>query len=940
MTGRTAASFVVCAFMSLGLLAFCQDSQTGASRLRVEALQIEGRVDPLGIEEEHPSLRWHLKAASPGDRGLRQLAYQVVAASSLERLRNHQGDVWDSGKTTSRRLPGATYEGVRLASGTTCYWSVRVWDNDDRPSEWSGPARWTTGLRPGDWKAKWIAAAPDRKVPRTVEGTESTLDDPAELPIFRHSFVLEKAIKDATAFVSGLGQYELRINGKPVTSAVLTPGWTDYKKTVPYNSYNVTAQLQQGKNAFAVLLGNGMYNVEGVKGRYTKFVGTYGQPKLILQMRVRFTDGTETIVTSDGSWKRHASPITFSSTYGGEDYDARLEPAGWESPEFEDKSWQNALEVQGPGGELHADLSPPIQIFQTFQGKKISEVRPGVMVYDLGQNFAGWPVLHVRGAKGAKITLMAGELLTPEGLVTQKSANAGPADPNLFSYTLRGDGVETWRPRFSYYGFRYVQVEGARGTSDKSTTLPVLEGLEGEFLHANAPVVGQFASSDSLLDRIHVLIDNSILSNMVSVPTDCPHREKLGWLEQTHLAGSSIMYNYDVQQLYDKMAHDMSDAQLGDGLVPSIAPEYVAFVDKGGKSTFFRDSPEWGSAIILSPWTAYQFYGDIGVLQQAYPAMQRYAAYLNSKAEDHVLSYGLGDWYDIGPKAPGVSQLTGKGLTATAIYYQDLLTLEEVAQELGKQSDSRRYAAEAQQVKQAFNAKLFHPETNEYDEASQTANAMPLVLGLVPEGHRERVLENLVRDIRRRENHVSAGDVGFHYVVRALTDGGRSDVLYDMLSRTDSPSYGYQLEKGATTLTEAWDTNPSSSQNHFMLGHAEEWFYRGLAGIRVDFSQSEAERIRIEPAFVRGLNSASAGYDSALGPIISQWKREGGSVELTVEIPAGANATIVLPTKDAAEVTEGAMPLQQSKDATDVRVSEAKVRFVVGSGHYTFRILE
>ncbi len=598
----------------------------------------------------------------------------------------------------------------------------------------------------------------------------------------------------------------------------LTPGWTDYKKTVPYNSYNVTAQLQPGKNAFAVLLGNGMYNVEGVKGRYTKFVGTYGQPKLILQMRVRFSDGTESIVSSDGSWKRHASPITFSSTYGGEDYDARLEPADWQSPEFEDKSWQNALEVQGPGGELHGDLSAPIQVFQTFQGKKLRDVRPGVMVYDMGQNFAGWPVLHVRGPRGAKVTLTAGELLTPEGLVTQKSANAGPSDPNLFSYTLRGDGLETWRPRFSYYGFRYVQVEGATDNPANSATLPVLEGLEGEFLHADAPAAGRFSSSDSLLDRIHVLIDNAILSNMVSVLTDCPHREKLGWLEQTHLAGSSIMYNYDVQQLYDKMAHDMSDAQLPDGLVPSIAPEYVAFVDKQGKSTYFRDSPEWGSAVILSPWTAYQFYGDEGLLERAYPAMQRYAAYLKSKAEDHILSYGLGDWYDIGPKPPGVSQLTGKAVTATAIYYQDLLTLLQVAQLLGKQGEARGYESEAGEVKQSFNAKLFHPDTNEYDAGSQTANAMPLVLGLVPDGHRERVLENLVRDIRRRNNHVTAGDIGFHYVVRALTDGGRSDVLYDMLSQTDSPSYGYQLAKGATTLTEAWDTNPELIAKPFHAG--------------------------------------------------------------------------------------------------------------------------
>ena len=497
------------------------------------------------------------------------------------------------------------------------------------------------------------------------------------------------------------------------------------------------------------------------------------------------------------------------------------------------------------------------------------------------------------------VRLTAGELLNPDGTVSQHSANANPASANLYSYTLKGNGEEVWHPRFSYWGFRYVQVEGAtRSHSDNGK--PELVALEGQFLHDDAPVDGTFVTSKELFNQIHHLIDTAILSNMMSVLTDCPHREKLGWLEQTHLAGTSIMFNYDVLHLYQKIADDIGDAQLANGLVPAIAPEYVAFVDRNGVSTNFRDSPEWGSAAIISPWIAYQFYGDKRLLADHYDEMRRYAEYLTSKSQDHMLAYGLGDWYDIGPSAPGESQLTGKGLTATAVYYQDLKILEQISNLLGKNAEASNYAQQANEVKSAFNRHLFHAETNQYDRGSQTALAMPLALGLVPEGHRQAVLENLVADIRKNNNHVTAGDIGFHYVVRALSDGGRSDVLNDMLSRTDSPSYGYQLSRGATTLTEAWDTNPDSSQNHFMLGHGEEWFYRGLAGIEFDLSRNKEEQIVIRPTPVGDIQSASATYNSVLGSISSSWHVTGNTFTLDVRIPPGASGNVYIPTAHGA----------------------------------------
>jgi hypothetical protein len=919
-------------------------SAATASSVRPQRLEVESRPHPIGIAVAHPSFSWTLAATNPARRGLGQSGYRILVASSAAKLASGEGDLWDSGEQRSAAFLQIEYAGKPLQSHATYYWKLRVADQDGRESAWSAPASFATALlSPSDWKAKWIAAEPDAPTVRATEDVDDPKDKAKPLPIFRRAFALDRPVKQALVFVTGLGQYELLVNGANITDTVLNPGWTDYRKTVEYETYDVTRLLRRGANVFGVMLGNGMYNVPNVKGRYTKFTGSFGQPKLVLQMHVTFDDGGERDIVSDGSWKTAPGPITFSSVYGGEDYDARKAQPGWDAPGFNDKAWQPALEVAGPGGALSGKIDLPIQVEHVYAPVKVTEPAPGVLVYDLGQNFAGWPEIAVRGKAGAKISMLAGELLDEHGRVTQKSAHAFPDDPNLFDYTLRGGGAEIWHPRFSYYGFRYVEVRGATRTA--SASLPQVLSLKGDFLHDAVATDGEFSTSDALFDRIHKLIDMAILSNMVSVLTDCPHREKLGWLEQTHLAGASIMQNYDVDPLYRKMADDMADSQLADGLVPSIAPEYVAFVNGDGKSNAFRDSPEWGSAVVLSPWTAYQFYGDKQLLASHYAQMRRYVAYLGGKAQDHMLSYGLGDWYDIGPGAPGESQLTGKSVTATATYYEDLVAMAKIAAALAEgdharefAADSERYAAEAEAVKTAFNAKLFHPETNSYDRGSQTANAMPLALGIVPEDKRKAVLDNLVADIRKRDNHVTAGDIGFQYVIRALSDGGRSDVLYDMLSRTDSPSYGYQLAKGATSLTEAWDTNPASSQNHFMLGHGEEWFYRGLAGIDLEMSRAAPQKILIRPEMVGDIAKASASYDSALGPIASSWTRAGNTATMKVTIPPGAEATVSLPAKDAAMVSESGKPLSAAPGISNVRVEKDRIACTVGSGEYNFDI--
>lgn len=876
-----------------------------------------------------PQLRlaWSLESAQ-APRGLSESAYEVRVATTMALLAADKPDLWASGRVASSSM-NVIYSGRELPPGIRVVWQVRSWQNwigqpSSQASPWSAPATFVTSL--AHWSASWIAATPDAP-PGSPLGVANNL----ALPIFRHSLNLREKPLSAMLFVSGLGQYEFRINGSNITPDVLTPGWTDYGKHILYNTYDVTSMLNSGQNALAVLLGNGMYNALEVKGRYSKFSNSYGQPKLIAELHLTFPDGSMQTIVTDHHWRTASGPITFSNTYGGEDFNASLERTGWDSASFDDASWAQALVVASPGAtplpKLVPDQMPPIRIVARYKTVALTRPRTGVTVYDLGQNFAGWPDVTVTGPAGASIRLLCGELLDKDGFVTQRSANAFADDPALFNYTLRGSREpETWHPRFSYYGFRYVQVET---TSPKVAVLK----LTGEAIRQNDVQTGNFNSSDELLDRIHHLILNALDSNLVSILTDCPHREKLGWLEQTHLFAASLMSNYDVEALYRKMQDDMADSQLASGLVPSIAPEITRFVDRNGRSTDFRDSPEWGSAVVLSPWAAYQFYGDPEPLKTHYTSMQRYVAFLQAKAKNNLLDYGLGDWYDIGPGAPGYSQLTSKQLTATGIFYQDLTTLARIATVLDKPKDAHTYTMQADAVRGAFNAALFHPAANSYDRDSQTANAIPLALGMVPPAARAAVLQSLITDIQKRGYHVTAGDIGFHYVVRALTDSGRSDILSRMLDLTTNPSYGYQLSHGATTLTEAWDSNPDSSQNHFMLGHAEEWFYRGLAGIDFDLSRPAGEQIRFAP-YVPGkgdpaVQHAAASMQTPIGFISSAWTLTDRNIIMELSIPPNSSAIVELPS-GYAHWTESAL---SAAHAPGLRIL-GENKFALASGHY------
>lgn len=880
---------LVGAMPAAGLLAALPAAARPAS-IVARNLRVEWLSDPVGLDTRQPRFRWEL-SAPPGAKDVLPGPFRVIVSSSLAALHTRQGDVWDSGVVRDGALTVTPSVPLDLASHTPYFWAVST------DGGWSEPSRWVTGVT-GEWQGKWIAGKPDPVQGPHVRGQNQVLSAPQDtiLPIFRTDFTADTVVR-AVVSIAGLGHFELTANGAPVTDSLLNPGWTEYDRTVFYCTCDVTHLVRAGSNRLGVWLGNGMYNTERVKGRKTKFSQSYGAPKFSLHMTLFMADGSVRRVTSDNHWQVAEGPIVFSSIYGGEDVDARRERTGWDTiADTDTAGWRPALEVAGPKGDLTAQPIPPVRPHRRFDTVKVTEPKPGVFVYDLGENFAGRPEMVVRGPAGTTVRMRPFETLAEDGTVWQRSFNAGPEKGWVeWNYTLAGRGDERFVPRFNYNGFRYLQVEPGEAE---------IVSIAGQFCYTDLPETGRFDCSDPLFVRIHRLIGRAVLSNAYSVLTDCPHREKLGWLEQSQLNALTVFYNRDAVTLYEKMVRDISDTQKPDGMVPGIAPEYVQFLNADGSDAAARNSPEWGGAVVLAPWAAYRQYGDPKILRDAWPAMQLYADYLASRAQDHIIDFGLGDWYDYAPDGKlGASQLTSRALSGTATYFQVLDTCAKIARVLGRPADA--YHRRAAEVRDAFNARFFNPDTGSYDRGSQTANAMPLALGMAPDGQGARVLGALVRAVQASGNGVTAGDVGFHYVVRALSENGRDDVLFDMLSVTDRPSYGYMLAKGATALTEAWNADPTKSLNHFMLGHGEGWLFGAVGGIRVDFADTQGRVITVAPKPVGTLTHADVSHRTVFGEVRSRWQRKDRRIEMEVDIPPGASARIVVPGGQVALVGSG-----------------------------------
>ena len=718
----------------------------------------------------------------------------------------------------------------------------------------------------------------------------------------RREFTVQPGLKRAIAHVSGLGEYELSVNGNKIGTDLLSPGWSAYSKTVLYDTRDITTQIQSGtNNAIGLILGNSMYNITPGYGRYVKFQQSFGPLRAMVQLRLDYTNGTSQVIGSDASWLTGPGAIAFENVYAGEDYDARLEQAGWNQIGFTNSQWTAAVLTNGPGGTLKglSCAAPPIGKFDVFTPISTNIISPTVIVYDLGQNATLMPQLQVTGPPGSYVDIIPSELLSTNGLVdrTTCTQDSTPPLPAWWQYTLKGSGTETWTPQFFTHGCRYLQVQ--LYPTFGGSTLPTVQSLQAVAVHSTSTPIGTFSCSNPLFNQIYNLVRWAQMNNMMSLMTDCPHRERLGWLEEDHLNGPSLRYNFDFAPLFSKIENDIADSQYANGFVPNIAPEY--FQTSSSLTDPYHNSPEWGSTFIQGAWQQYQFSGDVSLLQRFYPAMKNYVNFLTSTATgNYIVTTDLGDWYDLGQINAGVFSgvtLTTTTLPGTAIYYSDAVILAQMAQVLGNSADVATYNSLAANIRAGFNA-TFVKTNGVYDTSSQTANAMPLALGLVNATNIASARAAMVADIQSRGNTLTSGEIGFGFLLRALTDAGRADVVYAMNNKTNAPGYGYQIAHGATALTERWDAANAafSSQDHFMLGEIMEWFYRDLAGIQNDPAASGFKKIIIKPAIVGDLTSAMATYNSVSGPITNQWSVSGNQITMTVTIPPGATATVYLPT--------------------------------------------
>jgi len=899
------------------LLAFILAFTAGAA-LSPTKLRCEYAVNPMGVDLDSPRLFWIDESS---ERGQHQTACQILVASTEKNLSADKGDLWDSGKVASDETIQISYAGKKLPSWQRVFWKVRVWDADGKVFGWSKPANWTMGLRAEDWKAKWIGAT-DTNIPSLL---------------LRHEFTVKPGLVRALAAVCGLGEYEMTVNGKEVGDDFLSPGWTKYDHTCLYDLRDLTASLKPGKNAVGLEFGNGMYRVVGPTNRFAKWRGSSGPQKAIAQIRLEYADGSVETIGTDDTWRVSPGAITFSSIYGGEDCDARLRQPGWDKPGFDDSKWA-AAEVVGDAGNQLRGIScsaPPIREIEIHKPVSTRTLTDGDVVYDLGQNAAHVPHITVSGPAGSKVRLMPSELLDAEGAINQGSMGGGHRGWISCEFTKATDGMETWSPKFFYVGCRYLQ---AHFTAATNGTLPSVKSIEAAVIQSSSEPVGEFECSNDLFNRIRTLVRWAQRNNMVSLMTDCPHRERLGWLEQDHLNGPALRYEFGLAQLFTKTMNDIADSQLSNGLVPTTAPEYTIFRNKSDTEHLrndFGDSLEWSSAFTLVPWQQYEFDGDLNLFRIHYDAMKRYLDYIGTRADNYIVNYGLGDWYDLGPKKPGVSQLTPVALTATAFYYQNAEIMARAAGLLGKTEDAKRYSELADNIAAAFNKKFYDPTNHFYATDSQCANAIPLVMGICAPENRAAVVDAIVRDVRSRGNALTAGDVGYRYLLRALADGGRSDVIFDMNSRADKPGYAMQLAKGKTSLTEAWDGG--SSQDHFMLGQIEEWFYHDLAGIQDAPGSPGFKAIVINPQPVGDVTWAKASYESIRGKIVSDWKRTDKEFTLKTTIPPNTTATIFVPATSADKVTEHGKPAERSAGVKPLGIKNGRAVFAVESGSYEFK---
>jgi len=846
------------------LFATPDDQADPPSDLRCEYLR-----EPMGIDVRQPRFSWVLGFQG---RGELQTAYQILVSSSRALLDQDKGDQWDTGRTSSEEINQVAYQGKPLASGHTYYWKVRSWDKEGKASAYSDATTFEMGLLSRDeWKGQWIGG-----------GRE-----------LRKEWALPAAVVRARAYVTALGYYELYINGRRIGHNVLDPAFTLYPKRVLYSTYDVTGALHAGPNAIGAMLGGGWATLS----LRSSFKGYYSSPALLVQLNVELEGGRQLSLASDGTWKAAGGPIVSDSVYNGEVYDARQETPGWNRPGFDDSSWRAATVSAGTSGAISAESMPPIRVVREAIPLSFSNPHPGVYVFDMGQNMSGWVRLRVAGPAGTRVQMRFAEVIYPDGSInTENIRSAKSRDV----YILRGGGTETYEPRFTYHGFRYVELTGYPGT-------PNLDTLRARVVHTAVDAVGGFSTSNETLNQIQRLIVWSQLTNLFSIPTDCDQRdERQGWMGDAQVTGEEAVMNFDMAAFYTNFIRDIHDEQGEDGTLTDTVPHRF-----GSRPA----DPAWGTAYPQLTWYMWQYYGDKRILEENYEGVKRYVEFLRGRASGNILSYSYyGDWVSV-VRTPGE-------FVSAAYYYYDVELLARMAGVLGRNEDAQAYQQLGAQIRAAINQKFYDSAAGNYANGSQTANAMALGLGLPSGEARGKVADNLTNDVLyERNTHLTTGFIGVKFIMPVLTEMGRSDLAYELAEQTTYPSWGYMIKQGATTLWELWQnkTGPSmNSQDHAMFGSVGAWFYQALAGIRMAADSTGYRQMVIEPHVVEDLRNASASVETLRGTVASSWTHDPGKLTLEVTVPAGSDARVVIPREEQMDT---------------VTVTESG-RAVWGEGHY------
>ena len=902
--------------------------------MRPTELRCEYAVDPQGIDARRPRLSWQTPAEPCG---YRQSAYQVVVAGSMAALRSGGELLWDSGRVASERSVNVPYAGRALGSGERCCWRVRTWDRQDRAGAWSEAAWFEMGLlEADDWQGAWIAAQ------RGVSA-----------PLLRTEFTLAAAPARARVYLSGLGYYELRINGAKVGRQVLDPASSYYHNDlelelgarVLYASHDVTGHLRAGCNAVGVMLGNGWYAAEADVPPSPSHRKPYGErPRLLLQLEAELTEGEPVRLASGAGWKASAGPVRYNDYSHGESYDARRERAGWDTPGYDDSGWSAAQEVAAPSGALRAQPLPASEVVETLEAQRVLRPGAGVAVYDFGQNFSGWSRLRVQGKRGARVVLKHGARVYEDGSLDARSnlydLHCTHVARQRDSYTLKGQGVEQWEPRFTLHGFRYVEVSGWPGT-------PRPDQVEGRVVRNAVEQVGSFNCSNELLNRIHEAAVWTFASSLQGFPQDAADRsERVGWLGDPIL--EDYMYNFDTAQFWAKWSDDLGDSQRPDGKLPVISPLHW----RGSTFDPYGDCPVWWSSYAVIPWSLYWFYDDERVLARHAAGVGRLVDYLSTRAEDHIVGFGLGDHMEPQPDGTTSSspRQTPPALTSTAYYYFDARVASRASEIAGRSAEARRYAALAEEIRTAFNRRFLDPGSNQYATGSQTANAVPLALGLVPEERVGAVLANLDPRDRGAPRRPSCrrGCWGTNALVNVLPRHGAAELMYRIATQTTFPSWGYMIERGATTLWESWSDlrEEKLSLNMKLLGSVEKFFYRDLAGIRA--TAPGFREVAIAPQVVGDLEWARAQVRTVRGEIaVALAAQRRPRSRWNVTIPGNVTANVILPKLGLTQVqvTEGERRIWEPGAAVatvpgigDIAESPDGITIRAGSGSYRLRL--